>query len=955
MGLIAWWPLNGDLKDYSNNNNDMVAINAFNISNDGKIGKCYASTANNAHGSSSKEVLLTGSHTMCLWFNLSAYSSSPTAIFTNHLYASTANTGINLVGNKIGVSIGYTDSSREWDLRKGTTTIELNKWYHVAMVYNKKNNALNIYVNGIKEYSGVLTKTIKFMSAKLQLNQWSVGSGSYTTTGKYNDVRVYNEALSAKDIKEIAKAKILHYDFNQFKESYKNIITNPKYEDKTYGTAYAASSWGGDAGTITYYGSGGYNNLPYKKVTKTVSGTGGIYIKSHSITIEANKTYTFSCYIRADKNFTASNYSFNINRSTDNYYITHDGSLNITNEWKLFSKTFTATIAQAGVYGETSIVYDDSVPINVYYSGFNIVESEYAKPFVNGIKIDRIYDSSGFKNHSNPLDLINSPQWIKDSSLGSGCYRFSGNNSITAKQLFFDHVNQEWTITGWVKLNVNNTSQYIDNFNLGNRLTHGTTQKALLYANDATQDHYVYSSTQMPINEWYHFAFVYSTEKKICKYYHNGILNAASSNYETSDYPQGFSVVTILGQFLNGYLADVRIYATALSDEDIKELYEVKANITKDGKFIINTLVELPNLAYLMNKALKAKLFHNGLSSYIQSNCTVTLTNDGYRIFRPPNLTPQANGNTMWGGLKLNFKDDVFVKGHKYKFSFLANGVSSNAMNAPYLTPQMGWCAGGLTMKYATQSNIIPANFNSLTFQKFYAIFDLTGFDVYQTATKTESIFELGKAYNCCKDLAFGFSYTATGALGTDLYLKNFELVDITDNTLSINKKSQFICQTVNEIGAKIRYVRDYINGSTANTGNHWCELKVMFDDINLAKNLPVTGSVSISNAQIMTNDVVDANYASCGPGLQYVQIDLGSVQQVDYIHVWHYYQDDRIYHDTKTQVSVDGIDWLTIYDSAVDGKYVETSLGKKMHIIPFQLSIAKDGNIFVNEIIENL
>jgi hypothetical protein len=34
-------------------------------------------------------------------------------------------------------------------------------------------------------------------------------------------------------------------------------------------------------GTVVYYQNGGYNNLPYKKLTKTVSGTGGSYLPDH--------------------------------------------------------------------------------------------------------------------------------------------------------------------------------------------------------------------------------------------------------------------------------------------------------------------------------------------------------------------------------------------------------------------------------------------------------------------------------------------------------------------------------------------------------------------------------------------------------------------------------------------------------------------------------------------------
>jgi hypothetical protein len=37
--------------------------------------------------------------------------------------------------------------------------------------------------------------------------------------------------------------------------------------------------------------------------------------------------------------------------------------------------------------------------------------------------------------------------------------------------------------------------------------------------------------------------------------------------------------------FFNGYLSDFRMYATTLSAEDVKELYEVSASVDRDNNF----------------------------------------------------------------------------------------------------------------------------------------------------------------------------------------------------------------------------------------------------------------------------------------------------------------------------------------------------------------------------------
>jgi hypothetical protein len=42
-----------------------------------------------------------------------------------------------------------------------------------------------------------------------------------------NDFRLYDNILSIKDIKEIARGKILHYTFNDLQEPTTNLVANP--------------------------------------------------------------------------------------------------------------------------------------------------------------------------------------------------------------------------------------------------------------------------------------------------------------------------------------------------------------------------------------------------------------------------------------------------------------------------------------------------------------------------------------------------------------------------------------------------------------------------------------------------------------------------------------------------------------------------------------------------------
>lgn len=99
------------------------------------------------------------------------------------------------------------------------------------------------------------------------------------------------------------------------------------------------------------------------------------------------------------------------------------------------------------------------------------------------------------------------------------------------------------------------------------------------------------------------------------------------------------------------------------------------------------------------------------------------------------------------------------------------------------------------------------------------------------------------------------------------------------------------------------------------------------------------TGTQSTNNYgyfEFTDNVNTTASYiAGIGNGTTPLQaiIDLGQPTIINQVIVWHYWGDSRTYSGTKTEISLDGVTWTTIFDSAVSGKYVEQSTG---HIMNF-------------------
>ena len=153
-----------------------------------------------------------------------------------------------------------------------------------------------------------------------------------------------------------------------------------------------------------------------------------------------------------------------------------------------------------------------------------------------------------------------------------------------------------------------------------------------------------------------------------------------------------------------------------------------------------------------------------------------------------------------------------------------------------------------------------------------------------------------------------------------------------------------------------VRYIRDYCNGSSADSGYcNWTEIKAInTSGVNVALNKTPTSNISITNASVITNGIYE-NKSQFAAGkasnntIPYVKIDLGRIyNDIDEIKVWHYYSDARRYHKTKTEISADGSNWITLFDSDVSGEYIESQYG---HSIKVNGDSFNSSQVVINEL----
>ena len=185
-------------------------------------------------------------------------------------------------------------------------------------------------------------------------------------------------------------------------------------------------------------------------------------------------------------------------------------------------------------------------------------------------------------------------------------------------------------------------------------------------------------------------------------------------------------------------------------------------------------------------------------------------------------------------------------------------------------------------------------------------------------------------------------------------------------------------CSSLHESATKnARYIRDFCSGNTANNSNHWCEIQawdkygrnVALGSIGSATTRNGTRSLITGVSMNGVNNTSNANYIkthtitkgaqvpiSTWIGLDAtlgVIIDLGQVFEIETIKIWHYYADGRTYHNTKTEISCDKLNWETVFDSSISGEYKESTNG---HIIDFNkrnMSISSAGIYKTNMLYE--
>lgn len=604
MGLQIWLPLNGSIYNQGLDGDAITNSSGITYASIGKIGS--QSLLSGSMTTSKNYLGYEG--TICFWIYITKNSNK------GMLYGN-SDTGASLYNRKWSLFLYPTRNDLYcWGCQKDSKNnspngnwqlngvIPDNKWTHICITHNR--SMQYIYINGIqvahKEWdsSGDITFDV---STPLMNND----------VGRYlQDYRIYDNCLSPRQVKEISQGLICHYPLGEVdgKIGGRNLIKNGK------GNVKAGFFKNFPTVTDEY----GEFTLKSKKTYKGIILDGFVY-KCRDYPVGEKYTWSY------DIMYTAWNFPTGSNRGElwmGQRYVNAPSGETATGAWRGVTQHNLPVVGQNGCelnkwyHVKQTVTIPQQASSNVgqqgiisfYNSNANVEASFTAR--IKNVKLEKsstatpwtpapeddasfydnvIYDTSGYCNNGSVTDST-CPTWSSDTPRYKGSYVFNGNKQVIDTPNVFHQ--EDITISFWFKrLKDTNTRQFL--FTIWEGFSCELTADDIplfRIATDVSHAVDALSDKKITVNDgWTHFCGVYKNGE-YSKIYINGQLKksvSSASKIYWNIHSSKIGIYNSLNTYYNGQISDVRIYATALSDSDILELYQSSASVDNNGNLML--------------------------------------------------------------------------------------------------------------------------------------------------------------------------------------------------------------------------------------------------------------------------------------------------------------------------------------------------------------------------------
>ena len=598
--LCLWLPFtDGTTENYGLTNMDVIDYETS-VYNQGKLGKCRSFVGNGYLQLSNAFGIESGKDFSCCYW-IKEISNNTLSQF--RVVYQCGNLIIGHYGNKFNI---YSNSNA-LDLTYNCDTTE---WVHCCMTYQCSDNTVAIYINGVKcstsqpkNLTG-LSNTTAFIGKR--------SSDTYLFEGYLNDFRIYNTCLSPRQVKEISKGLVCHYPLGEIdgKISGRNLIKNGK------GNVKAGFFKNFPTVTDEY----AEFTLKSKKTYPSINLNDGFVYGCREYDVGEKYTWSY------DIMYTVWNFPTGSNRAEfwmgQRYTIAPSGET-ATGTWSKVTQHNLPVIGQNGCklnkwyHVKQTVTIPDPASSNVkqqaiiaFYNSNADVEASFTARIKN-VKLEKsstttpwtpapeddasfydnvIYDTSGYCNNGSVTDST-CPTWSSDTPRYKGSYVFNGSNQYFTFHNPISSAFDEFSISCWVKFDDTTGNSTICTMRtvIGNGIALFKVGNKIRFDDNAQ---FTFSDYTISANEWTHVVVTRASSAK--KLYINGELKQLTST--VGDMANVYDIGSIgassasgngSGNYTKGNISDFRIYATALDNQTIEELYKVGALVDNNGNLML--------------------------------------------------------------------------------------------------------------------------------------------------------------------------------------------------------------------------------------------------------------------------------------------------------------------------------------------------------------------------------
>ena len=580
MSLCVWLPFtDGTLKQQGLKNATATIDGTVGLTDAGKLGKC--ATIGTAAGRITLPASTMTSFTECsvaFWIKIISWNTSYATFFQAGLGSTAWSHYIfGILRNNANSNLCFTltnSSGSSSSAAYTTSNLNIGQWYHLAFTY--KAGTICTYIDGILDKTYSTTYVPNFAG----ITNISIGkctnNSNYQTNCNLNDVRIYDHCLSPMEVKELAKGLVLHYPFSDPSNDEKRNLMPQNYWTGTKTLSLSANT--------TNYGVINYPAISVKTDT-SYFWTVDFRILSGGNNLTA---------LGVDTNCSGGSYTGNDSAHTVITVVHPSLTKAKAGEWqtaycitKTKSDATNPTIFHT-IYGQSSV----STNLIIEWRNFMLVESTEIVPF-RAWHNNIIYDCSGFCNNGTILGTLNTNN---DTAKYRVSTYFNGSSYIQTINNVGLSGDLNLTISFWIKADsfTNDYAAVIWNGYSGTNLAIAICVPSGKISLDFWNNRYLTNNVVLTPNNWCHVCCTKSAgvvSSSNSHIYVNGQeVTGTANNYSTTAPNISGSYKWIIGRlndttsrYITGKISDVRVYATALSADDVKSLYQNSAYIDSSG------------------------------------------------------------------------------------------------------------------------------------------------------------------------------------------------------------------------------------------------------------------------------------------------------------------------------------------------------------------------------------